>query len=318
MSGRIMLGPLAPLADCPSVTDIMVTPDGTVWVDAGDGVQRAATPFALEGPPVVRELAVRLCAQLGCRLDDAAPIADASTADGLRLHAVLEPLVPEGACISIRLPAARHMSLDALAAQGLCPEPWVDGLRRMVRARRNLLIAGSTGSGKTTLLKALLAECAPSDRIVAVEEVRELDGVPHPHVVSLAARNANAEGAGAVSLADLVKATLRMRPDRIIVGECRGEEVADLLRALNTGHRGAMTTLHANGVEQVPARLLGLGLLAGLPLQSLTMLAAQAFDAVVFVQRQGRRRFIGQIGTIDVCDGRLTGTVCARWDGRTL
>ncbi len=217
----LQLGPLERFARDGTVTDVVVTCDGAVWIDCGRGMQLAHTAIPLHDPHVLRDFAVRLCAQLGCRLDESQPIADASAPDGMRVHAVVAPIVPHGASVSIRFPDRVAPDLDVLARLGMCPAPWVPLLRLLVQGRANVLISGGTGVGKTTLLKALLACCRPEERIVTVEEVRELHAVPHAHTVSLVARAANVEGKGAVGLPDLVKATLRMRPDRVVVGECR-------------------------------------------------------------------------------------------------
>lgn len=311
---HLSFGPLSGVVADPCVTDVVVTCDGDVWIDRGAGMQRVSIPIPLSPAAILREFAVRLCAQLGCRLDEASPIADAAAADGTRVHAVIAPIVEYGASISIRLPDRAASHLDELIEGGLCPVWWGDLLHRMVARKASMLIAGATGSGKTTLLKALLQECASNERLVTVEEVRELGAVRHPHLVSLITRVPNVEGAGAVSLTQLVRATLRMRPDRIVVGECRGEEIADLLRALNSGHSGGMTTLHANGVQQVPSRLMMLGLLAGLDPTATAMLAAHAFDVIIFVERYGSQRYISQIGALKTVDDTLVGHVLAQWN----
>lgn len=185
----------------------------------------------------------------------------------------------------------------------------------LVRRHATVLITGGTGVGKTTLLKALLAQCDVNERIVTVEEVRELGELGRGDHVSLVTREANVEGVGAISLTDLVKATLRMRPDRVVLGECRGAEIVDLLRAFNSGHHGGMTTVHADGVNRVPSRLISLGLLAGVSPQALAMLAAGAFDAVVHLERVNGQRRITQIGELRVAHGELAGTPLAVWNG---
>ena len=311
-------GYLDGLVSDPAVTDIAVTGQGDVWIDRGAGMEEVLLRPGFAGPRAVRDFAVQLCAQLGRRLDDARPMADASSREGIRVHAVLAPLVPEGAAISIRLPNRNPPGLEELVAGGLCPASWLFILRALVVNRATILVTGGTGAGKTTLLRALLGMCPQEQRLVVVEEVRELGHIAgHRNLVSLAARESNIEGAGGVGLVDLVKATLRMRPDRIILGECRGEEIADLLRAFNSGHRGGMATLHADNVERVPARLAALGLLAGLEPRALAALAKGACDVVIHLERTGGHRHIAQIGRLTTTvDGRLLGEAVCTWPGR--
>ena len=311
-------GYLDGLVSDPAVTDIAVTGQGDVWIDRGAGMEEVLLRPGFAGPRAVRDFAVQLCAQLGRRLDDARPMADASSREGIRVHAVLAPLVPEGAAISIRLPNRNPPGLEELVAGGLCPASWLFILRALVVNRATILVTGGTGAGKTTLLRALLGMCPQEQRLVVVEEVRELGHIAgHRNLVSLAARESNIEGAGGVGLVDLVKATLRMRPDRIILGECRGEEIADLLRAFNSGHRGGMATLHADNVERVPARLAALGLLAELEPRALAALAKGAFDVVIHLERTGGHRHIAQIGRLTTTvDGRLLGEAVCTWPGR--
>lgn len=301
----------------PAVTDVTVTCEGRVWADRGAGMVECHPTPGFSGPQAVRDFAVQVCSQLGRRLDDASPMADASTAGGIRLHAVIAPIVPVGASISIRLPGRDRPGLEGLIGSGLCPPSWYYTLKALVSGRASILISGGTGSGKTTLLRALLAECPCADRLVTVEETRELEILPgHADHVALAIRETNVEGAGGIDLARLIRATLRMRPDRIILGECRGGEVADLLRAFNSGHRGGMVTLHADGVERVPARLATLGLLAGLEPRALSSLAEGAFDAVIHMERTGGRRRIAQIGVLALDrQGSLSGRPLCIWEG---
>lgn len=308
-------GPLQRLVADERVTDVLVTCDGTVWVDRGLGVELEHPTIPLDSPATVRRLAVQLCAQLGCRLDDAQPIADASAADGTRIHAVIAPIVPYGASLSIRLPNRIDADFAALASARCWPEQWGPILECLVAKQANILITGCTGAGKTTLLKALLSRCESSERIVVIEEVRELQHMMHENMVSLASRGTNVEGAGAVPLSDLVKSLLRMRPDRIVVGECRGEEVLDLIRALNSGHNGSFTTLHANGVGRVPGRLISLGFLANTSPEAMASLTDGAFDVVLHMERRPGQRYIAQIGVLECVDGRLIGRTVSAWNG---
>ncbi|TDD94760.1 TadA family conjugal transfer-associated ATPase [Jiangella asiatica] len=296
-------GPLDPLLREPGVTDVLVNGPAEVWVDRGDGLVRAPVRFRDEA--AVRRLAGRLAAGAGRRLDDAVPYVDARLPGGARLHAVLPPVAPDGTVISLRVPSHRSFGLSDLVAAGTVParlEPWLVGV---VRARLAFLIAGGTGTGKTTILGALLGRCDPAERVVLVEDAGELRP-DHPHVVRLEARSANVEGAGRIGLDVLVRQALRMRPDRIVVGEVRGAEVVDLLAALNTGHEGGCGTLHANSAEDVPARLEALGIAAGLRREAVHAQAGAALDVVVHLRRDrsGRRR-LAQIDVVRCRSGRL-------------
>ncbi|WP_245993483.1 ATPase, T2SS/T4P/T4SS family [Xylanimonas allomyrinae] len=234
--------------------------------------------------------------------------------DGTRLHAVVEPVVPAGAALSLRVLRQSSLSLDALAAGGAVPPGWRALLRGLVAGRANVLISGGTGTGKTTLLAALLGLVPHDERLVTVEEAREL-APAHPHVVPLVTRRANVEGAGAVELTELVRAALRMRPDRIVVGECRGAEVREVLLAMNTGHDGGMATVHANAVEHVPARLEALAALAGMPREAVAAQAVAAVDVVLHVRREGGRRFVAAVGVVGRDGAGFEAREAARWDG---
>lgn len=295
------LGPLQDLA-VDGVTDILVNADGSVWIDDADGLR--PTRRRLE-PEAARALAVRLATAGGRRLDDASPCADAHLPDGTRLHAVLPPLSSGGTLISLRRPARRRLSLADLEAAGGMSAGARRALEAIVAARAAFLVSGGTGTGKTTTLGAMLATVPARERVVIVEDARELDP-DHPHVVHLQARHANTEGAGAVDLTALVRQCLRMRPDRIVVGECRGAEVRELLQALNTGHEGGCGTVHANTAADVPARLEALGALGGLDPLALATQAASALDLVVHLGRRGGRRRCEQIALLVRGDtGRL-------------
>ena len=280
-------GPLAPLLADASVSDLLVNGPQEVWLDRGDGLERCEVALGTEQD--VRDLAVRLAGSAGRRLDDAAPWVDARLPGGVRLHAVIPPVSPQGTRISVRVQRAAGLDLAAIERAGGFPPGWAGVLRRLVAARASFLVSGGTGAGKTTLLAALLSLVPPDERLVLVEDVGEL--LPeHPHVVRLEARHANVEGRGAVGLDELVRQALRMRPDRLVVGECRGAEVRDLLAALNTGHAGGCGTVHANATGDVPARLEALGSLAGLDARAVRVQAVAALDAVLHVRREGRVR----------------------------
>ena len=301
-------GPLTRLLRDPDVTDVLVTAPDRVWVDRGRGVERVEVSFADDA--AVRRLAQRLAAACGRRLDDAAPYVDARLPDGTRVHAVLAPLAITGTCLSLRVPRRRAFTLAELVEAGSLPsvaEPWV---RAIVEARLAVLVTGGTGTGKTTWLNSLLGLCDPRERVVVVEDSAELDP-DHPHVVRLEARPPNIEGAGAVTLRDLVRQSLRMRPDRIVVGEVRGAEIVDLLAALNTGHEGGCATVHANAAADVPARLEALALAAGLPRDALHAQLAAGLDVVVHLvrDRDGRRRWASL--SVAVRDGEHTVVVDA-------
>lgn len=279
-------GPLAPLLADPDVTDVLV--NGTrVWVDRGQGLRQVPVPVGTVDD--VRRLAQRLTAGAGRRLDDGSPCADARLADGTRLHAVLPPVATDGPYLSLRTFRQRPFTLDELVMQSAVPRPAASVLAAVVAARLAYLVIGGTGSGKTTLLNTLLGLVPATERIVLVEDAAELRPL-HPHVVGLQARTANVEGRGTIGLSELVRQALRMRPDRLVVGECRGAEVVDLLAALNTGHDGGAGTLHANAPSDVPARLEALGLLGGLPRPALHAQLAAALQVVVQIRRtpQGR------------------------------
>ncbi|UBI09053.1 TadA family conjugal transfer-associated ATPase [Corynebacterium coyleae] len=294
-------GPLEALLADDTVTDICVNGPNCVYVDSGAGLERSAVRF--ESEAAVRRLASRLAASCGRRLDDAQPFCDGHITrdDGtlLRFHAVLAPTAQAGTCISLRVLHTASATLDDLVARGALGGEVAEVLRGVVAKRKAFVVAGGTGSGKTTLLSALLAEVDPAERIVAIEDTLELTP-DHPHVVNLTTRGANSEGAGEITIADLVRQSLRMRPDRVVVGEIRGAEVVDLLAALNTGHDGGAGTLHANSIAEVPARFEALAALGGLDRAGLHAQLAAAIDVVIVVKRHpdGTRR-LHQIGVLE-------------------
>src|SRR5919112_5897752 len=281
-------GPLEPLLRLPGVTDVLVNGAEAVYIDRGDGLELTETRFPDDG--AVRRLAQRLASSVGRRLDDATPYVDLRMPDGTRFHAVLSPLARPGTVISLRVPRARVFTLEELVERGTVNRDGASLLRQLVRARLAFLVSGGTGSGKTTLLSALLSLVNPAHRVVIVEDASELRP-QHPHVVALESRPANVEGAGEIPMRVLVRQALRMRPDRLVVGEVRGAEVTDLLAALNTGHEGGCGTLHANSAADVPARVEALALAAGLGREAAHSQFAAAVDVVLHlgVDRSGRR-----------------------------
>ena len=260
---------LSDLLDDPAVTDVLI--NGThAWVDRGGGLVRVDAGIRDEAD--ARHAAIRLASACGARLDDASPIADGTLPGGVRLHAVLPPVSASGA---------------------------------LVVSRANVLVSGATGSGKTTLLSAALSLVPSGERIVCIEEVAEV-APAHPHCVHLVERKPNVEGRGGITLSDLVRAAMRMRPDRLVLGECRGPEVRDVLTALNTGHDGGWATIHANGVRDVPARLAALGVLAGMGEGAVAAQASSALDAVLHMRRDAAgRRWVSEVGVLTRARGPL-------------
>ncbi|GAA5129437.1 TadA family conjugal transfer-associated ATPase [Haloechinothrix salitolerans] len=292
------LGPLAELVDDDAVTDVLVTAPDQVWTDGVGGLRRSDVTFSDEAS--VRRLAQRLAHAAGRRLDDAQPFVDgwlpaAAAAARVRLHAVLPPVAAGGTYLSLRVLRPAAHDLAALTALGTVDAAGAALLRAIISARLTLLVSGGTGAGKSTLLGALLGAVAPTERIVCVEDAGELEP-DHPQFVRLVARPPNVEGAGEVGLRELVRQSLRMRPDRLVVGEVRGSEVVQLLAALNTGHEGGAGTLHANSPAEVPARLEALAALGGLSRAGLHSQVAAAVRVVLHMRRDGDRRVLAEIG----------------------
>ncbi|MFE5672317.1 TadA family conjugal transfer-associated ATPase [Agromyces sp. NPDC056523] len=297
-----LLGPLAGYAAAGPVTDLFLNGDRGLWIDRGAGPEHEPSWSAAEED--VRALAIQLIARGGRHVDEATPAVDVRLGRGIRVHAVLPPLSSSGTLVSVRIPRIADFPLAALARAGMLDDEQEAALRRAVAERRNILVTGAGGTGKTTLLGALLGEAGPKERIVLLEDVAELR-ISHPHVVSLEARQANLEGSGRIGLDVLLREALRMRPDRLVVGECRGPELRELLAALNTGHDGGAGTLHANSLDDVPARLEALGSTAGMSPDAVARQAVSAFDLVVHLERQEGRRRVGRIGRFELDGARL-------------
>ncbi|WP_165491887.1 CpaF family protein [Egibacter rhizosphaerae] len=294
------LGPLEPLLRDPAVTDVLVNGPREVWVERAGRLERTDVTF--DDGDAVHQAVLRVVGPLGYRLDRARPHVDARLPDGSRLHAVLPPLAPDGPLVAIRRFAPVAMSWDDLTSSGAVPEDVRDLLRDAVAERRAIVCCGRTGAGKTTLLGRLVDDVGADERVVLVEDAPELR--PRcPHAVRLETREANAEGVGETTIHDLVRQALRMRPDRIVVGEVRGVELVDVLQALATGHEGCMTTVHARAADEALVRMEGMALLAGLPLDAVRAQLAVALDLLVVL---GRERD-GARGVVEVAEVQRRG-----------
>ena len=293
-------GILDPLLCADGTTDVLVTAPGSVWIDDGKGLRRSDVRFADEA--AVRRLAQRLALAAGRRLDDAQPWVDGQLtglgAFAVRLHAVLPPVAAGGTCLSLRVLRPATQDLVALIAADAIAPAAAELIDDVIAARLAFLVSGGTGAGKTTLLSAMLNAVSANERIVCVEDAAEL-APPHQHLVRLVARCANVEGVGEVTVRQLVRQALRMRPDRIVVGEVRGAEVVDLLAALNTGHDGGAGTVHANNPAEVPARLEALAALGGLDCAALHSQLSAAVQVLLHVARdRGGRRRLAEIALL--------------------
>lgn len=298
-SESVGIGPLEGALALPGVTDVLVNGPREVWIDRGGGLEQLDLDLGSE--EAVRRLAARLALQCGRRLDDAQPFVDGCITrdDGsiIRIHAVLPPLADSGTCLSMRILRQASLTLDDLVAGGTLTADTAAVLRTIVAQRRAFLVVGGTGSGKTTLLAAMLGEVAPDQRIICIEDTAELNPA-HPGTVNLITRSANVEGAGAITMSDLLKQAMRMRPDRIVLGEIRGAEVVELLAALNTGHEGGAGTIHANSITEVPARMEALAALGGLTRDALHSQLAAALDVVIVMRHTPQGRRLAQLGVL--------------------
>ena len=304
------------LAD-PAVTDVLVVGPQRVWADRGDGLELTEVTFDDEAG--VRRLAARLALSAGRRLDDAQPWVDGRLSGlgragvQVRLHALIPPLAPDGTCISLRVLRGAVHSFQSLVDSGSVPDDVADTVRDVVAARLAFLVVGGTGAGKTTVLGSLLGLVDPGDRILCVEDAPELEP-RHPHVVRMVARAPNVEGVGEVTVRTLVRQALRMRPDRIVVGEVRGAEVIDLLTALNTGHDGCAGTLHANSIVEVPARMEALAALGGMERTALHSQLGPAIQVILGVARdRSGVRGLNEIGLVERDEAGMV-TVVSAWN----
>ena len=300
------LGVLQPLIDDPSVSEIMVNRHDQIYVERAGSLKRHAVCFVNDA--AVRTVIERIVYPLGRRIDDASPMVDARLADGSRVNAVISPIALHGACMTIRKFPSKRLRLGDLVTLGSISQELGQFLSLAVEQRLNILISGGTGSGKTTLLNILGSQIPHDQRVITIEDAAELQ-IGHPHVVSLESRPRNVEGSGEVTIRDLVRNALRMRPDRIVVGECRGAEAIDMLAAMNTGHDGSLTTLHANSPRDALSRLETMVLMAGkdLPLMAIRDQIARAIQLIVQQTRlpDGRR----MVTAVDEITGLESGQI---------
>jgi pilus assembly protein CpaF len=311
------LGPLQPLLEDPSVDEVMVSGTSGVWVERAGRIEPTAVRFTTEAE--LRDVIERVLAPLGRRVDDASPLVDARLPDGSRVNVVIPPLAVDGPSLTIRRFRRNGMSADDLVAAGTLTAPLLEFLGSAVRARCNVLVCGGTGSGKTTMLNALSEFIDPAERIVTIEDAAELR-LRQPHVIRLEARPPNVEGRGEVTIRRLVKNALRMRPDRIVVGEVRGAEALDMLTALSCGHDGSLTTVHAGSAAEAVRRIESLALMAdgGLPHAAIREQVADALHLVVCQARRpdGRRVITGVSEVVRVAAGAAVRDVYALRDDR--
>jgi pilus assembly protein CpaF len=292
------LGILESLLSNSNITDILVNGHKEVWIDQGQGLERTKLTFLNEEN--IRALAQKLALSTGRRLDQSQPYVDAQLSKTIRLHAVLSPIASPGTIISLRIHRPQIMSLSELEINKTLNTAQKDFLTEIIKNKKSFVICGGTGSGKTTLLNSLLSSVDKNQRVLIIEDSRELNP-QHPHVVSLEGRPANIEGMGLITMKDLIKQSLRMRVDRLIIGEVRGAEVIDWLGALNTGHTGSAGTIHANSIHEVIIRFESLGLMAGLSKETIHSQLRTALDYVIYIERniEGKRHVttIGEFQT---------------------
>ena len=288
------LGILESLLGNSNITDILVNGHKEVWIDQGQGLEQTKLSFLNEES--VRSLAQKLALSTGRRLDQSQPYVDAQLTKTIRLHAVLNPIASPGTIISLRIHRPQIMSLSELVLNETLKTTQKDFLTKIIKDKKSFVVCGGTGSGKTTLLNSLLSDVEKSQRILIIEDSRELNP-QHPHVVSLEGRPANIEGMGLITLKDLIKQSLRMRADRLIIGEVRGAEVFDWLGALNTGHTGSAGTIHANSIHEVIIRFETLGFMAGLSKDAIHSQLCTALDYVIHIERNSQsKRQVTAIG----------------------
>jgi pilus assembly protein CpaF len=303
-------GPLEDLLRMPTVTEIMVNSSDEIFIEKDGMLQNSGRQFLSED--ITTSIIERIVATVGRRIDTAQPMVDARLRDGSRVNAVIRPLATKGPSLTIRKFSRKEFSLERLIKSRSLSESAGEFLKAAVKARKSILVSGGTGSGKTTLLNCLGLEIPGTERIVTVEDTRELQ-LNHPNVVNLEARDSNTEGVGRVAISDLVRNALRMRPSRIVVGECRGAEALDMLQAMNTGHDGSMTTIHANSANDALNRLEVLVRESGIQAETIRKQIGSAFDLIVQLARvPSGERMVTEIAEVIVGKSPKSG---ASWGG---
>lgn len=296
-------GPIQPLIDDPSISEILVNRYDDIWVEREGKLERVPE-VAFENDQAVRHLAERIAQPIRRRIDERHPILDARLPDGSRICATLSPPALDGSAIAIRKFNPKMLGVQALAEAGTLTAPVVAFLQRVVRARCNILVVGGTSSGKTTVLNALSHFIPRDERVITIEDAAELQ-LQQPHLLRYETRHGNAEGQGEISIRDLVRTTLRLRPDRIVVGEVRGPEALDMIQACNTGHDGCFSTLHANTAHDGLSRLETMVLMAdsGLPMRAIRQQIGSAFELIIHCARlRGGGRRVMEIAEITLGD----------------
>lgn len=295
-------GPLKALLADPDVTEILVNGPDAIWFEREGVLSKTDLRFSSEES--LRRYARRLLSGAGRKIDQLSPFSDCIAGNGTRVHVAIPPVAKNGYCLSIRKPRTGGWTLDSLFERGFLDQGQMAYLREALSARKNLFLCGGTGSGKTSLLGALVSEVSPQQRLICLEDVAEVSSV-HPHFLTLEARPANQEGEGEQSLRRLLREALRMRPDRLIIGECRGPEALDLLMALNTGHSGSMGTIHANSPRDALGRLEMLALLGAENLsdRAVKSLIASSVHVIIHIERSRGARKIASISELAGVDG---------------
>jgi pilus assembly protein CpaF len=310
------LGPLEELLALEGLTDILVNRHDQVWVDQGAGL--APVNVGWDNEVELRNFASRIASASHRRLDESQPFVDLRLPNRARFHAVIPPLAVDGTKISIRIPSPESLSFQDLIALEMVQGQGIEILQNIIANQVSFLISGGTGTGKTTLLAALIGLVPDSQRVLIVEDSSEIV-IPDPNVISLQARNANVEGLGEFTMQSLVRQSLRMRPDRLVIGEVRGLEVVDFLNALNTGHCGSATTIHANSAESVPTRIEALGLMAGMPAEAIHAQLSTAIQVVIELKRDiGGMRKVSKISILRIRDGRVCAIPAIHFGNKTV